>query len=94
MLRRVYAGQENDGFMNPDWLHRPLSPNGDFVFGVALIFATLAAVYAGKMPARFGGWIYRAEEPKTFWFCVAVTFLLGAYFVWLFWISPLPVIPG
>jgi len=74
----------------PGWWNRPLSPNGDFVVGVVLIFATLAAVYAGKMPRKFGGWVYRAKDPAVFWFCVAITFLLGAFFIWLFWSSPAP----
>jgi hypothetical protein len=35
----------------------------------------------GKAWLRFGGWVYRAKEPKWFWFQVALHFLLGLGFI-------------
>jgi hypothetical protein len=48
--------------------------------GIFLSVATLWT-YTGKAWVRFNGWVYRAKEPKWFWWQVAVCFLAGAGFI-------------
>jgi len=76
--------------MNSDWWSRPMSPNMDFFFGVALFAAVLASLYSGKTLAKYQGWVYRTKEPGTYWLCIVAYLLLSAFFIWLFWSSPLP----
>jgi hypothetical protein len=84
------AGRKNQAFMNSEWWSRPMSPNMDFFFGVALFVAVLASLYSGKTRAKYQGWVYRAKEPGTYWFCIVAYLLLSFFFIWLFWSSPLP----
>ena len=51
------------------------------IFGIFL--CGLAAVWTstGKAWLRSGGWLYRAKEPKSFWFQVTLCFLLGLGFI-------------
>jgi hypothetical protein len=37
------------------------------------------SIATGRTWVRFGGWAYRANEPKTFWWNVAVLFLIGLF---------------
>jgi hypothetical protein len=45
--------------------------------GMFVCFLALVGAYTGKVWAKFQGWVYRAKEPKWFWFIVAVYFLIG-----------------
>jgi len=59
-----------------------LSPPYIFlILGVIFIFAAACWMYMGKAWVRFNGWVYRAKEPKWFWWQVVVCFLGGAAFV-------------
>jgi hypothetical protein len=38
----------------------------------------------GKSWGRFGGFVYRAEEPNQFWWLVATYYLIGVCFIGYF----------
>jgi hypothetical protein len=58
------------------------------ILGVISIFAAAVFTYTGKVWVRFNGWVYRAEEPRSFWGEVAAYFLCGAGFIgYSLWIS-------
>jgi hypothetical protein len=50
---------------------------------VGIGFIAIGVVYTcmGKAYARFHGWVYRADNPKGYWFEVALYFVLGAGFI-------------
>jgi ABC-type spermidine/putrescine transport system permease subunit II len=50
---------------------------------IADIFFSLAVVFVctGKALARFGGVVYRAKEPKQFWWIVAICYFGGIFFI-------------
>jgi len=57
-----------------------LNPRMPFICllaGMVVCFLTLVGASTGKVWAKFQGWVYRAKEPKWFWFLVAVYFLIG-----------------
>lgn len=35
----------------------------------------------GKVRTRFGSWVYRADEPKTFWWNVAGFYIIGLFLI-------------
>jgi hypothetical protein len=51
------------------------------IFG--FIFFSLGVLWTltGRVWLRFHGWVYRVDEPKTFWWNVAVFFLIGLFLV-------------
>jgi hypothetical protein len=49
------------------------------LFGLFFLIVTGISIYAGKTRTR-GGSVSRAQEPKTFWFIVAMYFLAGIVF--------------
>ena len=57
-------------------------PGGGLIPGIILVCVAVASAFAGKTAARYTGWVYRAKEPGTFGFGVAVYFLAGAYLIW------------
>ena len=53
---------------------------------LGLLSVAAATVFAikGKVWVRFNGWVYRAEKPETFWWEVAIDYLVGAFFIGYF----------
>jgi len=61
----------------PDSLSKQLPPVVLFILGIVSISAGLIFAYIGKAWVRFHGWVYRAKEPKWFWWEVALYILAG-----------------
>ncbi|HEY1939271.1 MAG TPA: hypothetical protein VGJ33_15165 [Candidatus Angelobacter sp.] len=55
-----------------------------FILGVVSTFAAVVYTCMGKVWVRFNGWVYRAEEPRTFWVQVALLYLGGVWFLGCF----------
>jgi hypothetical protein len=55
-----------------------------FLIGTGFFLLALLSAYFGVCPGR-GGRIYRAKEPKSFWFGVSIYFLGGVFFWIRFW---------
>jgi hypothetical protein len=56
---------------------KPQMPFICLLAGMFVCFLALVGAHTGKVWAKFQGWVYRAKEPKWFWFLVAVYFLIG-----------------
>ena len=54
------------------------------VLGVIAFCAAVVWTCTGKARTRFHGWVYRAEEPTTFWWVVATYYLGGVFFIGIF----------
>jgi hypothetical protein len=61
----------------PDWY----SQNIYLILGMVFILGALASTYAGKTRSRFSGWVYRAEDPSTFWWTVVIYYGAGVLFI-------------
>ncbi len=63
----------------------PLKPPYVFLLlgDISISAAALFTVY-GKVWVRFHGWVYRAKEPRWFWWEVVLYFLVGVWFVGYF----------
>lgn len=50
---------------------------------VGFVFVSLGVYGAlnGRVWVRSAGWVYRAEEPKTYWWNVFLDFLCGLFFI-------------
>lgn len=68
----------------PNWNAPIRSPYLFLILGVISISGAAAFTYMGKVWVRFNGWVYRAKEPKTFWWEVVLDFLIGVVFVGYF----------
>jgi hypothetical protein len=66
-----------------DWWHRPMSPYGFLILGGISIAAAIIWMHTGRVWVRSVGWVYRAREPKWFWWNVALYFLVGVFFIGL-----------
>lgn len=70
----------------PD-LRSQLPPYVLLIIGLLAISAAVLFACTGRASTRFHGWIYRAKEPKWFWWNVAMYFLGGVgligYFLYL-----------
>jgi hypothetical protein len=57
------------------------------LFGIGLIGFGVVYLCLGKAYARFHGWVYRANDPKGYWFEIVLYFALGtgsiAYSIYL-----------
>jgi hypothetical protein len=62
-------------------LNSSQTSSGCLIFGIFLCCLGAVWIYMDKAWLRFGGWVYRAKEPKWFWSQVAVHFLLGLGFI-------------
>jgi H+/Cl- antiporter ClcA len=47
--------------------------------GCAVIFFAAYCLYAGKAWTRFHGWVYRDQEPGTFWWQVIWLVIFGIF---------------
>lgn len=62
-------------------MHAKGSPLFYLICGFIVIAVALHESLTGKAWVRFGGWAYRANEPKTFWRNVGILFLIGLFLV-------------
>jgi hypothetical protein len=62
----------------PDFLKAPYI---FLILGVISFSAALVSTCTGKTYGRYGGWAYRAKEPRDFWGVVAVYYLVGVWFI-------------
>ena len=60
------------------------SPYLFLILGGISFIAAVASTCMGKSWGRFGGVVYRAEEPSQFWWLVATYFLIGICFIGYF----------
>jgi hypothetical protein len=60
----------------PDWHSQ--SP---LILGILFFWGAVVSTCTGTTSARTGRWIYRAEEPRTFWGVVAMYYLAALVFV-------------
>lgn len=67
---------------DPFWLLKP--PYTLFDFGMFLLFLAVLYTYLGKVGLRGGGWIYRAKEPRRYWWAVAAYYLGGVFLIGFF----------
>jgi len=68
----------------PDW-HFLLTPPYIFlILGVMSFSAAVVWTRTGKAWVRFHGWVYRAREPKWFWWEVALNYLAGVFSIGIF----------
>ena len=52
--------------------------------GVASISAAVVFTCIGKVWVRFNGWVYRAKEPRWFWWEVILDYFIGVCFIGVF----------
>jgi hypothetical protein len=71
----------------PD-LHTHLEQPGSFVLlGVSSICVALVLTFTGKAWDRFRGLVDRAEDPKLYWWQIAVLYLAGVVSFGIFLLS-------
>jgi len=61
----------------PDWY----SQNVDWILGSIFLSGAMVSTGTGKTLARGSGWVYRAKDPSTFWWVVAIYFVAGVLFI-------------
>jgi hypothetical protein len=54
------------------------------ILGTLFFCGGVVSMFAGKTSARTGRMIYRATEPRTFWWVVAMYYLGALFFVGLY----------
>jgi hypothetical protein len=54
------------------------------ILGIISISAATVFTCTGKVWVRLNGWVYRTNEPKWFWYEVAVDYLIGIFFIGYF----------
>ena len=64
----------------PDWYSHYIY----LILGIATLSWAVISTCIGKTRSRFSGWAYRAKEPGAFWFAVAIYYLGGVFFIWIF----------
>jgi hypothetical protein len=64
--------------------HSESPPSNLLIIGILFFLGAVASTYAGKTSARTGRGIYRAEEPSTFWWLVAMYYFAALLFVGLY----------
>jgi hypothetical protein len=70
--------------MSPGWNSPIRSPFLFLVLGIISFSAAVVWTCTGKAWMRFHGWVYRAQEPKRFWWEVAIDCLTGVVFIGIF----------
>jgi hypothetical protein len=50
-------------------------------FGYIVCALSVHWTLTGKVWVRFHGWVYRADEPKTFWWNVAMFYIIGLFLI-------------
>ncbi len=51
------------------------------ILGAISFSGAVVSTCTGKSWGRFGGFVYRAEEPNQFWWLVATYYLIGVGFI-------------
>lgn len=64
--------------------HKQLPPSGFLLIGILFFLGAVVSTCTGKTTARTGSMIYRAEEPRTFWWVVAMYYVSALVFVGLY----------
>ena len=66
-------------------LHKLFTPPYAYLIA-GMVFLSIGAIStnSGRVWVRFHGWLYRSEEPKTFWWNVASYSMIGAGFIGYF----------
>jgi hypothetical protein len=59
-------------------------PYGLLWIGIFLLFLAVAGTCTGEAWARFGQRVYRAKDPKQFWWVIAIYSLGGVGFIGYF----------
>jgi len=59
-------------------------PHLYLILGVISFSGAVVSTCTGKSWGRFGGFVYRAEEPNQFWWLVATYYLIGVCFIGYF----------
>ena len=54
------------------------------ILGIMSISAAAVFTCMGKVWVRANGWIYRAKEPRWFWWEIALDFFIGVWFIGYF----------
>lgn len=62
-------------------MHAQGSPIFYLICGFIVISAAVYEILSGRAWVRFNGWVYKANEEKTFWWNVAVLLLIGLFLV-------------
>ena len=57
------------------------SPYFSLIVGVISFSLGTVWTCTGRAWIRFHGWVYRAEEPATYWIAIAVYYLGGVFFI-------------
>lgn len=68
----------------PDWYSLLRPPYVFLILGIISFTAAVVWTCTGKAWVRFHGWVYRAQEPKWFWWEVALYYLVGLGFIGYF----------
>jgi len=53
------------------------------IFAITFFSLGVFSTFTGKASTRYS-WVYRAEEPKEFWWVVAIQYLIGVLFLGYF----------
>ena len=73
------AGREMDRYSYlMDRQHRFL------LIGIVLLVATAVFTLSGETLEKYHGIVYRAKEPKRFWWDVVLYFIAGLFFIGLY----------
>jgi hypothetical protein len=67
---------------DPFWLLKP--PYTLLDAGMFVLFLAAFYTYTGKAYIRFHGWVYRAYEPKRYWWEVVTCYLGGVVLIMVF----------
>ena len=62
-------------------MHAKGSPLFYLICGFIVVSIAVHETLTGRAYVRFHGWVSRTEEPKTFWWNVAVLFLIGLFLI-------------
>jgi hypothetical protein len=65
----------------PTDLHSRGSPLFYLVTGFIVFCVGVQSILAGRTWVRFNGWVYAADEPKSFWCNVLVLFLIALFLI-------------
>jgi energy-coupling factor transporter transmembrane protein EcfT len=54
------------------------------LIGIVLVVMTAVFTLSGETLERYHGIVYRAKEPKRFWWDVVLYFIMGLFFIGLY----------
>jgi hypothetical protein len=57
------------------------SQNVDWILGLIFLSGAMVSTGTGKTLPRGRGWVYRAKDPSTSWWVVAIYFVAGVLFI-------------